>query len=112
MLAWAVTVHKSQGLTLAKVLFDAGPEEPKTSLGVFFVALTRVRHPKDLAFSPMPTLERTTDEIARKQNLHLRLEHEYYLRERAAFCAEDRPHLNPPPIKLAAFPIKWHPKLA
>ena len=53
MLSWAVTVHKAQGLTLPQVVFNAGDDE--MNAGIFFVGLTRVRHPNHLKFHPMPT---------------------------------------------------------
>ena len=49
-LAWAVTIHKSQGLTLDKVVIDVGKREFST--GLTFVACSRVRRLKDLLFSP------------------------------------------------------------
>ena len=49
-LAWAVTIHKSQGLTLDKVVIDVGKREFST--GLIFVACSRVRQLKDLLFSP------------------------------------------------------------
>ena len=54
MLAWCVTIHKAQGLTLDRALIDAGSDE--RAMGQLFVALTRVRHPDHVAFSPMPPL--------------------------------------------------------
>jgi ATP-dependent DNA helicase PIF1 len=49
-LAWAVTIHKSQGLTLDKVVIDVGKREFST--GLTFVACSRVRQLQDLLFSP------------------------------------------------------------
>ena len=49
-LAWAVTIHKSQGLTLDKVVIDVGKREFST--GLSFVACSRVRRLQDLLFSP------------------------------------------------------------
>ena len=49
-LAWAVTIHKSQGLTLDKVVIDVGKREFST--GLTFVAGSRVRRLQDLLFSP------------------------------------------------------------
>ena len=49
-LAWAVTIHKSQGLTLDKVVIDVGKREFST--GLTFVACSRVRRLQDLLFSP------------------------------------------------------------
>ena len=47
-LARAVTIHKSQGLTLNKAVIDVGKREFST--GLTFVACSRVRELKDLLF--------------------------------------------------------------
>ena len=47
-LAWAITIHKAQGLTLDKVVINVGKKEFYASLT--FVACSRVRHLSDLAF--------------------------------------------------------------
>ena len=44
-LAYALTIHKSQGQTLEKVVIDLGKTEQ--SLGLTFVALSRVKSHKD-----------------------------------------------------------------
>ncbi len=49
-LAWAVTIHKSQGLTLDKVVIDVGKKE--FSSGSTFVACSRVHRLSDLLFVP------------------------------------------------------------
>ena len=49
-LAWAVTIHKAQGLTLDKVVVDIGKKE--FSSGLTFVACSRVRHLTDLLLDP------------------------------------------------------------
>ena len=49
-LAWAVTIHKAQGLTLDKVTIDIGKKV--FSAGLSFVAASRVRHITDLPLSP------------------------------------------------------------
>ena len=49
-LAWAVTIHKSQGLTLDKAVIDVGKRD--FSPGLTFVACSRVRQLEDLLFSP------------------------------------------------------------
>ena len=54
-LAWAITIHKSQGLTLTKAWIDLGAKE-KVS-GLAYVAISRVRSLSDLVIEPM-TLER------------------------------------------------------
>ena len=55
-LAWAVTIHKSQGLTLDKVVIDVGKREFST--GLTFVACSRVRQLKDLLFTPPSSFQR------------------------------------------------------
>lgn len=47
-LAWAITVHKSQGLTLAKCKIELGNKE--FAAGLSFVALSRVRSLSDICF--------------------------------------------------------------
>ena len=55
-LAWAVTIHKSQGLTLNNVVVDIGKRE--FSSGLTFVACSRVRQLKDLLFHPAVSFQR------------------------------------------------------
>ena len=50
-LCWAITIHKSQGLTLNKVLTDL--ESMEKVAGLAYVALSRVRRPANLAAEPM-----------------------------------------------------------
>ena len=57
-LAWAITIHKSQGLTLPKVWIDLGRKEQ--SPGLSYVALSRVRALEDLMIEPM-SLDRLQD---------------------------------------------------
>ena len=54
-LAWSITIHKSQGLTLRKAWIDLGPSEK--AVGLAYVALSRVRKLEDLVIEPM-SLER------------------------------------------------------
>ena len=49
-LAWAATIHKSQGLTLGKAVLDIGSKE--FCVGLTFVACSCVRCLDDLMFSP------------------------------------------------------------
>ena len=49
-LAWAITIHKAQGLTLDKVVIDVGKKE--FSAGLTFVACSHVRHLSDIMFNP------------------------------------------------------------
>ena len=48
-LAWAITIHKAQGLTLDKVVIDVGKKE--FSAGLTFVACSRVRCLSDIMFN-------------------------------------------------------------
>jgi len=95
VLAWAVTVHKSQGLTLARVLIDLGEAELRAAAKddaelsrklkgltaeLLFVAMSRVKDPLDVAFVQAPTLDllrrlkKRHEFIARQAHLrHLRV---------------------------------------
>ena len=54
-MSWAITIHKSQGLTLDKAWIDLGTSE--RNIGLAYVAISRVRKLNDLIVEPM-TLER------------------------------------------------------
>jgi ATP-dependent DNA helicase PIF1 len=69
-LAWAVTIHKAQGLTLDKVVIDVGKKE--FSAGLTFVACSRVRRLKDLLFDPPFPFQRVAN-LANSQRLQDRL---------------------------------------
>ena len=71
-LAWALTIHKSQGLTLEKAWVDSGTKE--TTLGLTYVALSRVRNLSSLVIEPI-TFQRLL-EIRKKEMLHYRLNEE------------------------------------
>ena len=106
--ARAVTVHKAQGLTLDRVVFDPGGQE--YDAGSFFTALTRVREVSHLVFDPMPDDERVTDELAKKPQMFLRKQHERVLRCAARRTARQLAHLHPPQSALAALgppPKPW-----
>lgn len=49
-LAFAITIHKSQGQTLERAIVDVGRDE--NCLGLFLVALSRVRKLEDLLLHP------------------------------------------------------------
>jgi ATP-dependent exoDNAse (exonuclease V) alpha subunit len=48
MMAWGITIHKSQGLTLEKVVVELGDKD--FSAGLSFVVISRVKTLKGLAF--------------------------------------------------------------
>lgn len=54
-----MTIHKSQGLTLNKVVIDVGKKEFST--GLTFVACSRVRQLQDLLFTPPFTYQRLSN---------------------------------------------------
>lgn len=71
-LAWAITIHRCQGLTLPKAWIDLGASEKVA--GLTYVALSRVKKLADLVIEPM-TLERL--QAARKlTNLQFRIKEE------------------------------------
>lgn len=51
-LAWSLTIHKSQGLTLDSVVVDLGKKESMD--GLTYVALSRVKNLKDMFIEPFP----------------------------------------------------------
>lgn len=71
-LAWALTIHKSQGLTLDKAWIDIGKKE--TTLGLTYVAISRVRNLSSLVIEPI-TFQRLL-EIKKKEMLRYRLNEE------------------------------------
>ena len=71
-LAWALTIHKSQGLTLAKAWIDIGKSE--RTAGVSYVAISRVKTLASSVIEPM-TYERLTS-LKSSANLQYRLEEE------------------------------------
>ena len=86
MLAWAVTIHKAQGLTLPKAVVNAGEDEK--SSGLLFVAMARVRHLSTIVFSPWPGVDRFTTCISKKPALKHRKKHEEHLRALAHKTAQ------------------------
>ena len=71
--AWALTIHKSQGMTLNKAIIDLGKKEYQS--GLTFVAISRVKAFKDLAFLNRFPFNRLTS-IATNKNTAIRLEEE------------------------------------
>lgn len=77
VLAWALTIHKSQGMTLDKAIIDLGIKEYQS--GLTFVAISRVKALKDLAFLNRFSLNRLTC-IATHRNTADRLKEEERLK--------------------------------
>ena len=55
MMAWGITIHKSQGLTLEKVVVELGDKD--FSAGLSFVAISQVKTLKGLAVLIMLNLQ-------------------------------------------------------
>ena len=51
-LAWSITIHKSQGMTLDRAVIDIGKSENPLG-GITFVAISRLKT-KGLYIQPMP----------------------------------------------------------
>ena len=74
-LAWAITVHKSQGLTLQKAVIDLGERE--YAAGLSFVAISRVCALRNVAFKPfsferlsrVKTCKRLNERMAEERRL-------------------------------------------
>ena len=84
-LAWALTIHKSQGLALPKASIDIGKSERTT--GVSYVAISRVRSLASCVIEPM-MYERLTC-LKSSANLQYKLEEENRLDQlaQATSCA-------------------------
>ena len=78
-LAWALTIHKSQGLTLSKAWIDIGKSE--RTPGVSYVAISRVKTLASCVIEPM-TYERLTS-FKSSANLQYRLAEEQRLNKLA-----------------------------
>ena len=78
-LAWAITIHKSQGLTLEKAWIDLGPSERVP--GITYVAISRVRSLSSCVIEPM-SLERLQN-IGKSPALKYRLAEEERLQDLA-----------------------------
>jgi len=63
-LAWAVTIHKAQGLTLSKLCVDIGTKE--FSAGLTVVAISRVKRLTDLLLNPLFALISMSQELVKK----------------------------------------------
>jgi ATP-dependent DNA helicase PIF1 len=56
ILGWAITIHKSQGMTLDEIILDVGEKEFAT--GLTYTGATRTRNFGLLAFDPFPNYHR------------------------------------------------------
>ena len=63
-LAWALTIHKSQGLTLQRATIDIGPTE---RTGLTFVAISRIKSLQGIRIIPPFTYDKYEKMKAGKQ---------------------------------------------
>ena len=70
-LAWAETIHKSQGMTLDTAVIDVGRKNFFS--GLMFVACSRVRHMYDLLFVPPFPFQRVAN-LSKSNQLKYRLQ--------------------------------------
>ena len=83
-LAWAITIHKAQGMTINKVVIDVGKRE--FASGLTFVASSRVRRLNDLLFvSPFPFQRIATS--SKSSRLNDRLKEDARLQQLSATSA-------------------------
>ena len=102
-LAWAVTIHKAQGLTLDKVVIDVGKKE--FSCGLTFVACSRVCRLTDVLFDPPFPFKRVAN-LARSQCLQERLFEDARLRiMKATSLAGLHPPVVSPPLWFSSTPF-------
>jgi len=80
-LAWAMTIHKSQGLTLTNAWIDIGKSE--RTPGISYVAISRVKTLSSCIIEPM-TFERLKS-LKKSPGLQHRLQEENRLDKLAAF---------------------------
>ena len=75
-LAWALTIHKSQGLTLQKTWIDIGKKE--STLGISYVAISRVQNLSSLVIEPMAfdrlRCIKKSESLKYRQNEEIRLQ--------------------------------------
>ena len=76
-LAWAVTIHKAQSLTLNKLCVDIGKKE--FSAGLTFVAISRVRRLTDLYLKPTFSFQ-CLKNLAKSRRIEVRKHEEKRLR--------------------------------
>lgn len=104
-LSWAITIHKSQGMTLDKVVVDIGKKEFST--GLTFVACSRVRRLSDLLFVSPFTFQRLANlrksqRLKERRQEDARLERLYNTRQQAGSvpASADNPLPAPQPPQL------------
>ena len=77
-LCFAMSIHKSQGLTLDRVVVDLGKKENALG-GITYVALSRLKTFEGLYLKPMDWVR--LQQINNKVTIKKRMKHEAYLQE-------------------------------
>ena len=101
-LAWAITIHKSQGLTLDKAVINVGKKE--FSSGLTFVACSRVRRLTDLLFVPPFSYQRLAN-LSKSSRLKDRVDEDARLERLATNDIPPHPSLSPS-VKIIEPPVK------
>jgi ATP-dependent exoDNAse (exonuclease V) alpha subunit len=86
-LAWALTIHKSQGMTLDYTWVNVGKKE--LTVGMTYVALSRVRNLSSLIIEPI-TFDRLTS-IKQLQTLKYRVKEQERLKKIANKTRQNQP---------------------
>ena len=73
ILGYALSIHKLQGSTCDKVIFNPGEKE--FASGLLLVGATRTKTYEGLAFHPFPNFERF-EQVTKSKSLQLRLKEE------------------------------------
>ena len=106
-LAWAVTIHKAQGLTLNKAVIHIGRIE--FSSGLTFVACSRVRHLEDLLFDPPFPFSRVAGLSKSKRLQERLLEDSRLLCMEASTLSHHFSSYNPSPLMHSPTPSPLSP---
>ena len=80
LLAYSMTIHRSQGVTMQRIMINIGDRE--FACGLTYTAVSRVRSLKDLAFYPFPNFDRFAR--LRIHNNFVQLRKEIVKRQRSA----------------------------
>ena len=86
LLAYSMSIHRSQGCTKNRIMINIGDRE--FACGLTYTAVSRVRSLKDLAFYPFPNFDRIARLRTHKNFVQLRKEIVKRQKSAAALAAE------------------------
>ena len=75
--SYAISIHKSQGQTLSKIILNIGKQE--YAPGLTYTALSRAKKLENIAFDPFPQINRIE---SIKNKIKIRLDEEKRLRDK------------------------------